>query len=171
MWGAGHARVVKALPRTRSCFVCGVANPLGFRLVMHTDGRLTEARFQFRTEHVGFRDTIHGGLIATILDELMVWACGVATGRFAYCAEMTVRYRKPVLPEIPVLAQAELVNDGRGRLLLARATLRDGNPDADTVFAESTGKYLPMTSDLTSFVGGDFIDDPASVLRLPKLPG
>ncbi len=129
---------------------------------MHTDGRIAEARFEFRPEHVGFRQTVHGGLISTILDELMVWACGVATRRFSYCAEMTIRFGRPVAPSVPIVAEAELVANRRGRLFLARATLREaGSADAH---AEATGKYIPMTGDIASFVGQDFADDPSGVV-------
>jgi acyl-coenzyme A thioesterase PaaI-like protein len=153
---------MQPLPRTRSCFVCGVSNPLGFRLQMHTDGRLAEARFQFRPEHVGFRNTIHGGLISTVLDEVMVWACGVVARKFSYCAELTVRFRKPVLPGHDVLAQAELTEDKRGRLFLARGVLRD--PSGPDVYAEATGKYVPMDSEGTRFMGEDFIEETANIL-------
>jgi acyl-coenzyme A thioesterase PaaI-like protein len=123
---------------------------------MHTDGRLTEAAFQFRPEHVGFRETVHGGLTATILDELMVWACGVATRRLAYCAEMTVRYRRPIPPNAPVVGQAELQENRKGRVLVAKSWIREaGGP----LYAEATGKYVPMGSDMSAFAGTDFVDD------------
>lgn len=154
---------MQPLPRTRSCFVCGVYNPLGFNLQMHTHGRIVEARFEFKPEHVGFRKTVHGGLIATILDELMVWACGVATRRFAYCAEMTVRYRRPVTPGVPVFAQAEMIEDRKGRIYVARATLREAASEHS--HAEGSGKYIPMDSGEMTFMGEDFVDDPASIIQ------
>ena len=65
------------LPRTRSCFVCGVGNPLGLNLAFQSTGTTVTAVFRPRAEHVGFKRVVHGGLIATVLDEAMVWACGV----------------------------------------------------------------------------------------------
>ena len=122
----------KTLPRTRSCFVCGNANPVGLNLTFETDGRQVTSNFLPRVEHVGFADTIHGGLVSTVLDEAMVWACGVTAGRFAYCAELTVRFRHPVRPRTRLQVVGELEEDRRGRLLLARAELRDpaGSGDA-----------------------------------------
>src|SRR2546430_16646152 len=61
------------LPHTKSCFVCGLNNPLGLKLDFETDGQNVRARFVPRTEHVGFRETVHGGLISTVLGEAMVW--------------------------------------------------------------------------------------------------
>jgi acyl-coenzyme A thioesterase PaaI-like protein len=134
---------------------------MGFNLQMQTDGKIAEGQFQFRPEHVGFRNTIHGGLIATVLDEVMVWACGVVVRQLTYCAEMTVRYRRPVLPGVPVIARAELAENRKGRILIAKATLQDlGGP---VVYAEASGKYMPMGSQDTAFMVGDFVDDARSL--------
>src|SRR6185503_11109173 len=91
------------LPHTKSCFVCGESNAIGLNLRFETDGRVVQARFTPRQEHVGFKQTVHGGLTATVLDEIMVWACAVATKRFAFCAEFTVRFLKPLKPGEEVL--------------------------------------------------------------------
>src|SRR5947209_8662316 len=114
---------MRELPHTHSCFVCGESNPVGFKLRSETDGRIVRAHFVFRPEHVGFKQTVHGGLTATILDEIMTWACAVQTKRFAYCAELSLRYLQPVRPHEPMLATAELIANRRGRLFEAKADL------------------------------------------------
>src|SRR6267142_925041 len=96
------------LPHTKSCFVCGLHNPIGLKLDFETDGRIVQTRFAFRAEHAGFKQTVHGGLISTVLDEVMVWACGVQTKRFAYLAELTVRFLQSVRPGQELIATGEL---------------------------------------------------------------
>src|SRR4051812_15254316 len=100
---------MQILPHTKSCFVCGEANPSGLRLRFETDGRVVTSRFTPRREHIGFKDVVHGGIIATLLDEVMVWACAVQTKRFAYCAELNVRFVRAVHPGDETLASAKLV--------------------------------------------------------------
>lgn len=148
------------LPRTRSCFVCGQANPIGLNLAFETDGRRVTATFVPRREHVGFADTIHGGLVSTVLDEAMVWACGVRAGRFAYCAELTVRFRHPVRPETRLEVVGELEENRRGRLLLARGELRESS---GRVLASATGKYIPVP---TEELGGMLADFEGDIGRL-----
>ncbi len=148
---------MEALPRTRSCFVCGTENPLGLDLGVCTEQGRVEVRFQFRPEHTGLAQTVHGGLVSTVLDELMAWACGVATRRLAYCAELTVRFNRPVGPGIPVIGEGELVENRRGRLFLARAELRDADGNR---LAEATGKFIPVPDELQSRVLQDFTTDP-----------
>src|SRR5437667_1987836 len=116
---------MKMLPHTRSCFVCGESNPVGLKLRFETDGRIVQARFRPRMEHVGFKQTIHGGLIATLLDEIMVWACAVQTRRFAFCAELNVRFLSPVRPEEELVAVGELVSNRRDKLFEARGELKN----------------------------------------------
>jgi uncharacterized protein (TIGR00369 family) len=146
---------MKTLPHTRSCFVCGESNPVGLQLRLETDGRIVQTRFTPRPEHVGFKRVVHGGILATVLDELMVWACAVATGRFAFCAELKVRFVKPLAPGDEVVAAAELVVNRRDRIFEAKAELKNR---AGEVLASGSGKYLPvkeaeLTEMATDFVG------------------
>src|SRR4051812_40973160 len=83
---------MRAVPHTHTCFVCGESNPIGFKLRLETDGRVVQTRLIPRSEHTGFKGTVHGGLVSTVLDEIMAWACAVQTKRFAFCAELNVRF-------------------------------------------------------------------------------
>lgn len=132
---------MQALPHTHSCFVCGESNPSGLRLRFYTDGKVVRAEFQPKVAHAGFQDTVHGGIIATVLDEIMVWACAVQTKQFGFCAEMTVRYQRPLRPGENALVTAELVANRRNRIFEAKAELRDAS---GAVLATATGKYLPI---------------------------
>ena len=147
---------MQPLPYTHSCFVCGEANPIGLRLKFETDGRLVRTRFCPRPEHIGFRQTIHGGILATLLDETMVWACAVPTRRFAYCAEFTIRYLKPARPLEEITATAELTENRRDKIFTARGELRDVH---GTVLATATGKYLPIQDAEAGEMLADLIGD------------
>lgn len=147
---------MKQLPHTRSCFVCGESNLRGLNLRSETDGKIVRTQFAFGSEHVGFKQTVHGGLTATLLDEIMTWACAVQSRRFAYCAELNVRYLQPVRPQQQIIASAELVANRRGRLFEAKAEIRD---QAGTVLATATGKYLPLKDTDAAGMATDFIGD------------
>ncbi len=146
---------MKELPHTHSCFVCGESNPLGLKLRFETDGRIVQTRFCPRLEHIGFKNVVHGGLIATVLDEIMVWACAVQTRRFALCAEFNVRFIKPLTPGEEVIVTSELTANRKNRIFEAKAAV--SNASGQTC-AEATGKYLPIqaaevTEMLTELVG------------------
>ena len=158
---------MQELPHTQGCFVCGESNPLGLKLRFQTDGRMVEGRLALRPEHVGFQDVIHGGLIATLLDEIMVWACAVRTRRFAFCAELKVRFLQPLRPGQTVRVVAELVNDRRGRIFEAKAEVIN---EAGAILAAATGKYLPVKQGDVPAMMADFVGDP-SWLRPTSPPG
>jgi acyl-coenzyme A thioesterase PaaI-like protein len=147
---------MKELPHTRSCFVCGESNPSGLKLRFKTNGQSVQTRFRPQGEHIGFKGTVHGGLIATVLDEIMVWACAVQTKRFSFCAELSVRFLRPVRPNEEVSAAGYLVANRRGRLFEARAELKDLG---GAVLASATGKYVPVKEGDLGAMAADFVGD------------
>lgn len=144
------------LPHTRGCFVCGEFNPVGLRLRFETDGRMVMTKFTPRPEHVGFKRTLHGGLIATLLDEAMVWACAVRTRRFAYSAELKVRYLRPVEPGQEVTIIGELTENRRHRVFATTGELRGAGGQ---VLASAAAKYLPMADEVAAQMLGDLVGD------------
>lgn len=153
---------MQTLPHTRSCFVCGEANPLGLKLRFETDGQLVRATFSPRPEHIGFKGVVHGGLIATVLDEIMVWACAVTTRRFAFCAEMSVRFLNPMPPGAVVKLTGELTANRKGRIFEARGMAQDAD---GLMLAEATGKYLPIKNANVAELAADFVGDAAWLLE------
>jgi uncharacterized protein (TIGR00369 family) len=147
---------MRVLPHTHSCFVCGESNPIGLNLRFETDGQAVRAHFVPKTEHAGFKGVIHGGLIATVLDEVMVWACAVQTKRFAYCAELNVRFLSPLKPGEAALIIGELETNRKNRIFEARAELKNA---AGVVCASATGKYLPVKESEAAILAEDFIGD------------
>lgn len=149
---------MEILPHTFGCFVCGTKNLHGLGLDLVTDTRVVECRFRYRTEHCGFHGTVHGGLVATVLDEAMAWVIGVHARRFAYCAELNTRFLAPAAPGLELVARAELVENKRGRLFLTRSELREA---AGALLAEATGKYLPIPEARHGEMLADFAEDPS----------
>ena len=151
---------MKELPHTHSCFVCGDANAIGMNLRFETDGHVVKTRFTPRPEHIGFKQVVHGGIIATLLDEIMVWACMAQSKRFAYCAELTLRFLNPLRPGEETIATGELVTNRRDRIFEARADLKDAN---GKLFATATGKYLPVKQMELADMATDLVGDPGEI--------
>jgi uncharacterized protein (TIGR00369 family) len=145
---------MKELPHTRSCFVCGEANASGLNLRFTTDGNIVRTTFIAHQEYIGFKGVVHGGIIATLLDEIMVWACAVRTKRFAFCADLNIRFLKPLPPGQATEARAELVENRREKIFLAKAELL--LPDG-TVIASATGKYIRVPTAQVASMAEDFV--------------
>ncbi len=147
---------MQSLPHTHSCFVCGESNPAGLKLRFETDGRIVRTHFHPQTQHIGFKGVVHGGIIATVLDEIMVWACAVQTRQFAFCAEMNVRFLQPLTPGNEVIVTGELTANRKNRLYEAKAEARTVS---GVRLAESTGKYIPIKSDQITVMKDELIGD------------
>lgn len=119
------------------CFVCGPENPHGLRLqIEYGDGRAT-ATFTPQRVHQGYRGVSHGGIMAALLDEVMVYAA-VSRGRLAATAEMTTRFIRPAQVGETIRLTATVVRHRR-RLIECEA---EALSPAGELLASATGKLL-----------------------------
>ena len=119
------------------CFVCGPENPEGLHAAFQYEPGRATGTFHPRPEHQGYAGISHGGILATILDEAMVYAA-VTLGRWVATAEMTVRYHKPAHTGACLTVQAEVTRHQR-RLVECRAEIRG---EDGVLLASATGKLM-----------------------------
>ncbi|TFH49119.1 MAG: PaaI family thioesterase [Bacteroidia bacterium] len=77
------------------CFGCGPSNAAGLRLTFEESDTHLHAAWNPIPEYQGYINVIHGGIIATLLDETGAWCINVKVGTAAVTSVMTVRYLKP----------------------------------------------------------------------------
>src|SRR6478752_384765 len=78
------------------CFGCGPDHPIGFKLRFSRDGDDVVTRFVPSDRYQGPPGIMHGGLVATLADELGAWACIVMLGKFGFTVSFDARYRQAV---------------------------------------------------------------------------
>ena len=120
-----------------NCFACGAENRIGMHLHIELGDGHAQARWTVGEDYVGWSDKAHGGIIATLLDEVMAWAPS-SYDSWAVTAEMTVRYRSPASPGEELLAEARVV-ERRRRIYRVSGEVR--GPDGRLI-AEGSGRYL-----------------------------
>jgi acyl-coenzyme A thioesterase PaaI-like protein len=76
------------------CFACGPANPIGLKIKFHVVGDECTAEFTPNKNHVGYQNTVHGGIIYTALDDVTANIL-YQQGRKAHTARCEIRYRQP----------------------------------------------------------------------------
>lgn len=157
------------LPYTRDCFACGAHNAHGLHLRFRREGDEVQADFTPQPQHAGFRGIVHGGILATVLDEAMFWAAASTTKRFCLAAELNVRFVSKVAVGQKLTVVARLRAD-RGRLWESSAELRDAE---DKVCVHATCKQIPMDPEAMKDAAIDFLPDPATDggLKLFARPG
>ncbi|MFZ5626791.1 MAG: PaaI family thioesterase [Bacillota bacterium] len=122
------------------CFACGKQNPRGLHLEFTIEGEEYVTTFTPGPVHQGYPGIMHGGIICTLLDEVMgryLWKQGLT----APTAELRVRFRRPVPINEPLQVRGRVVNR-RGRVIEMEASLillRD-----QQVAATATGKFIQI---------------------------
>ncbi|MCX8014699.1 MAG: PaaI family thioesterase, partial [candidate division WOR-3 bacterium] len=99
-----------------NCFACGPNNPIGLKLKFTPIANGVKTEFVPTKAYEGFQDITHGGIVATLLDEAIAWACRTC-GTNAVTGEITVRYKRPLITGRPV-SIVGIIEKNKGKLLL-----------------------------------------------------
>ena len=126
-----------ALQDDRRCFACGPDNENGLRLQFEYFDKAARCVFVPQERFAGWVHMLHGGIVATLLDEAMAHAA-IAAGIRAVTARLAVRFRKAAPANAPIVLEGKLVRQ-RGRVLELSATV--AAPDG-TLYAEGQGRFL-----------------------------
>ena len=120
------------------CFGCGTLNAHGLQMPLHLESARswTELRLDRRFE--GWEGVTHGGIVVTILDEVMAWAL-VADEDWGVTARMSVTFRKPVPVDVPIRADGWITRKRR-RLIETAGRVVDAATGVE--LATATGTYL-----------------------------
>ncbi len=118
-------------PSSRSCFVCGRDNPIGLSTRWVSDRERGEVRTTVEIpEHFnGYPGTVHGGILAALLDEAVV-RTALLDGGFddlMVTAKLEVAFRRPTPTRTPVHVVARITRRGASRVVAeAEVRLEDG---------------------------------------------
>ena len=120
------------------CFVCGPGNAAGLQIRFRLDGDICRAEFTPGDDHVGYDGVTHGGILFSLLDDVMANVVFLQ-GERCFTAKAEVRYRQP----LPVGTQVRL--EGWQQRRKGRLAILEGRvirADDDSVVAEATGSFM-----------------------------
>ncbi|TWI71758.1 uncharacterized protein (TIGR00369 family) [Desulfobotulus alkaliphilus] len=126
------------------CFACGQGNAHGLHMRFFSDGERIRSRLVIPEHLRGWHTLVHGGVLATILDEAMSWAAIHLTGHFILTQEMTVRFKRPVRIEEEVRVESAVAERISPRKALLKAEIRNSSGE---VCAESSGVFALFTAE------------------------
>lgn len=134
---------MKEILRYKNCFVCGEKNIGGLQAKFYFDGKVAFTELVATDNFEGYHGIYHGGVISSLLDEVMIKAL-LAQEIMAVTAEMTIKYKQPVLVGTKLRFEGEMTSN-RGKLFLAEGRVVD---EKGAVYATSTGKYIQANETL-----------------------
>ncbi len=121
-----------------NCFVCGPNNPIGLRIKFFIDEEVCRGEFTPKTDHVGFNNITHGGIIFSLLDDVMAhWL--FLKNQAAHTAKCELRYRNPLPIGEKVLLEGRCVKR-KGRVAVMKGLVI--HEQTKNIIAESDAKFL-----------------------------
>lgn len=128
--------------REDHCFVCGEKNPIGLHLKFDLDEEKNRATSSvvFAPEHQGWDGVVHGGILASVLDDVMAYAL-MTLGQMGITTRMNIAYRKPVKvgEKLRLEGTVEEVKSRIAKLKAVGYTIDDNDR---TVRVEAKGTYF-----------------------------
>lgn len=122
-----------------NCFGCAPQNPLGLKLTFYEDGDDIVATWQPRPEFQGWLNTLHGGVQATLIDEICGWVIMRKLQTTGVTSQLNMRYLRPVSCLEGALTLRAHITAQRRNLVDLEATLTNAQ---GKVCAQGTCTYF-----------------------------
>jgi acyl-coenzyme A thioesterase PaaI-like protein len=151
------------------CFGCGTLNAHGLQMAMHLEPARSWAELQLDRRFEGWEGVAHGGIVGTILDEVMAWAL-VAEDNWGVTARISVAFRKPV-PIGQAIRADGWVTRSRRRVVETAGRIVDAASGVE--LATATGTYVAADAVRKQFLREQYgfrLVDPNATATIPSTP-
>jgi uncharacterized protein (TIGR00369 family) len=124
--------------RDHNCFGCSPRNTSGLQMTFYTNKKAVYSQVKVPEHLCGWNNLVHGGVLSTILDEIMSWAAIYLLKRVSMTKSMSVDFLKPVYVGNPLKAEGTVLEKkGKHEALMQG---RIYNKD-DVCCASATGTF------------------------------
>lgn len=126
---------------TKGCFGCGTENHAGLGLKPYHDGDGLTAEYTPRPHHRGFTAVVHGGIIASVLDEVITSAAAVKTDALMATVAMEVQFLSPMKLEGAYVVKGRYTGE-KEKFHTAEGEITDAE---GRLIARGRGRFIPLT--------------------------
>ena len=130
------------------CFGCSPTNPIGLKLTFWEEGEWIYAKWKPDKWYEGYLNMLHGGIQASLLDEIADWVIIVKLKTSGVTKNLNITYLKPVF-----------INQGE---ITIRAKLISQNGNSVITYAE----LIDKESVLRSFAEIEYFVFPQEIAKL-----
>ena len=110
-----------------NCFGCSPGNLSGLRLRFFEDGDEIVCSWDPEDKFQGWKNVLHGGIQATLMDEIASWLIFVKLGTAGVTYRLNARYRKPVFIDRGNVMLRAVLKETRRNISEIEVTLFDGS--------------------------------------------
>ena len=122
--------------RPHNCFACGELNEMGLHLKLNLEPGRCWTELEMTRRFEGWEGIIHGGILCTIMDEVMAWAL-VQYDNWGVTARMSVDFRRPVTVGQKIRAEGWIA-ESRRRIHVTAAKIVDAESGVELASAQAT---------------------------------
>jgi uncharacterized protein (TIGR00369 family) len=127
-----------------NCFGCSPTNEMGLRMEFFEEGDEIVSRWKPGMQFQGFHDILHGGIQATLMDEIASWVVMVKLGTAGVTYRMNTVFRAPVRVSRGMLTLRARFVEQKRNIATMQVMLEDGEGKK---CSESTVDYFLMGSE------------------------
>ncbi|MEM7678077.1 MAG: PaaI family thioesterase [Myxococcota bacterium] len=127
------------------CFGCSKDNPVGLKLNIQAAGDSVTTVFEMDRRYESYAGIVHGGLVSTILDEIMGTVIAATRKRLCCTTQLRTWFLSPLRIGIPYRAMATISSETSDGVYRVSSKVISGDSDEDTPLVEATGNYVWMT--------------------------
>ncbi len=136
--------VLENFSSDRNCFACGPDNPYGLRMEFVSNGRQVVSRLVIPAYLCGWNNVVHGGVVATVCDEIMSWTAIHLLQRIILTRSMEIAFHRPLMVERPIECAGQVLEkeSSRSAVISGKIYDEDGN-----LCAEARGRFALFTAE------------------------
>ncbi len=145
-------KAYRKLPNSddHNCFACGPMNSAGLQMVFFTND-LSVVTWLTVPDHLcGWNNLVHGGVLSTILDEIMSWTAMYLLKSITMTRSITVDFLKPIYTGNRLKAEGNVLEVTRQRSAVLEGSIYNKEGQ---LCAKSTGSFALLTPALAKRMG------------------
>ncbi len=140
-----------------NCFGCSPNNPVGLKMKFWWDEQTVRSNLIVPAHLCGWNKLIHGGVVSTILDEVMSWAGIYASRQMMMTKTMTIDFVKPIQIGDEITAEGRVVKISGRHELVTEGTIFNNQKQ---ICAKSTGYFATFSQKVAKRLGIIHADTP-----------
>jgi acyl-coenzyme A thioesterase PaaI-like protein len=153
-------KVLQAIPNSenQTCFGCGANNSHGLKMKFSTDGERVYSFMQVPPTMTGWDQAIHGGILSTMLDEIMGWSVIYLLKKIGMTKSITIQFNKTVYTGERLTVVGGIQKQQSDRESLMQGAIFNAK---DTLCVEATGQFTTMRPKAAlrlGLVGSDYME-------------
>ncbi len=132
-----------------NCFGCSPDNPIGIHMEFYENGDEIISFWNPQSQYQGWVDTMHGGILATIIDETAGWVVFRKLQTSGMTTKLELRYKKQVMTTEPQITVRGHIVEQRRNLVTIEVKIENSKGETcvegrATYFAFDKNKAAEM---------------------------